>query len=246
METKYNLGDKITAINGMPVTKFKGTIIGFDHKNGGYLVTCSEGWKLCSDRITDSDFVIDPIHKGRRIWHVPYECVQEPQIPSNELMSHLVDKEYSSNGCHAECYPHPKDRRKILLATNCPAREIMSKGKFPKSRYFPRPKNVGKLGYVNVYEMEKYIPVDTKKLSPLDKKIYIGLNRCGYSYYSLKEHKVIPKHIKKVILHARNMITKAGYEANFDNCSHNMMMTVTGQLVFTDLFFITKSQYKRK
>jgi hypothetical protein len=235
METAYKLGDEIIATNGQN-GKFKGTIVGFEHDEGGYLVTYDEGWELGSNRLNNSDYQINPVYKGTKIWHVPYDCV----------MSHLVDQPYSSNGCHAECYPHPKDRRKILLATNCPARKIMSKGKFPKSRYFPKPKNVGKLGYTDVYEMEKYVPVDTNKLSALDKKIYIGLNRCGYSYHSLKEHEVIPKHIKKVILHARNMLTKAGYEANFDNCSHNMMMTVTGQLVFTDLFFIPKYQYARR
>ena len=161
-------------------------------------------------------------------------------------MAHLVMSHPSSSGNHAQCYPHPKNDKKVLLATNCPVRRLMAKGRFPASRYFPKVRNAGKLGFTNVYELDKYQPItreSEKKLSKIDRKIFRTLTK-GFRHNL--EHLAeldIPHPVKNAIKVAYLNVKREGYKVSFDVCDHNMMMTQDNKLVFTDLFWIHKEDY---
>ena len=252
---KYELGDELTAINGglyNTEREFTGTVVGFTPE-GDYLVTYEYGWALYSAKKTLHAFNVDNKYLGTKMWHVPKDAIKktEEEIraerePSNQLMSHLVTASSDADGNHAECYPHPKSRKKVLLATNCPARRIMAKRKFPDSKYFPKPRVAGKLGKVNVYEMEKYVPYHrgANKLSEVDKKIFFQLAfKFDQTLEGLKRLKM-PEIVKRDIIKAYNAIKREGYTPKFDICDHNMMVSPKGQLIFTDLFWVDKKEYQ--
>ena len=140
-----------------------------------------------------------------------------------------------ASGNHATCYAHPTKKNKIVLVTNCPARKSLSQGDFHASRYFPKNvRNIGELNGIPAYEMEKYLEVDTDKLSQKDLAIYQALldNGDADSYE-------IPKKLKKALNRTHAMLSVSN-RTTWDICSHNMMMTKDYKLVLNDLYWVCK------
>lgn len=164
----------------------------------------------------------------------------------SELIHSAVSNQNNKMGAgnHARCYSHPTDKNKVLLATNCMAREAMSKGIFMNTPYFPQVKKVGTIGGTPIYEMEKLIHIyDHNKhlLSKRDFKLYQEFKISGWNN-GIRKSKLIPKELKAKVIHAyttlKRLYGEQYREIQYDIAHTNIMMTRKGQLVLNDIFWV--------
>ncbi len=158
-------------------------------------------------------------------------------IKEEQITSYPVSKGY-----HAMCYDHPTNPRKVLLKTRCEVRKHMARKDLPNSSYFPNVRKVGTTQFRSIYEMDKYIHIDdtnSYKLSKLDHKIYTYLtNEFNGSKDDISKSKVLPQHIKKLLLTSYAILKRQKYDVCFDITDKNIMMTKSGRLILNDIFWI--------